>query len=581
MRFCLTFLFCLCISFKGIYAEPVQSNIDLEIEQIKKSIYQSKHRLHDLENTKKIAQKQLSRENLLEKKTKPLFRFQEYFKESLFVKDFTRYSPSPYPNFFKYTTEDQENEIEFHFWFQGDWDSLMNINGLLVNDGQISFPILRSNSIQRLWVRRARPNIQGDIYQFINYFFNIDFGLNNFALFDAFVDINYFRLLGLQIGQQMSLVSGIENFYDNFDYLSRAFTMEMSHSEMLAPDRQFGYVFHGSFGPSGVEPYFRGLTLLGFDDFFSYQFGFLTSTPDNENPNNNFNLNTRQLMQDINVLNYDFEWRFFMNPFINQGNSFLKKLGFGLAGSMGTPQGQQNLPHLVSIAQNPIYNYESNNFYNNQAVSVDVMANGSRTRLHPQAYWGYGSFGIIGDWTETSQDLALLLDTQNYVPHHTLRQKNSASQISFIYNLTQEEFNLFHFFPNNNFHPLEKGEYGGWQVVFRLSALNLDPNVFNDTYSVTKNGQNYTYYYFVDPRTSVQKATSWSIGLNWYWNTNFRLTFEYDQSNYMGGCSTGAMNASAGTPGCLTGALDTYLTSSQVINRPDEKVFMQRVQITF
>ena len=61
--------------------------------------------------------------------------------------------------------------------------------------------------------------------------------------------------------------------FDNFDYLSRAYTMEMSNTAMLAPDREIGIVLHGSLGPYGCEPYYRGLSYLGFDDFFSYQLG--------------------------------------------------------------------------------------------------------------------------------------------------------------------------------------------------------------------------------------------------------------------------------------------------------------------
>lgn len=71
------------------------------------------------------------------------------------------------------------------------------------------------------------------------------------------------------------------------------------------------------------------------------------------------------------------------------------------------------------------------------------------------------------------------------------------------------------------------------------------------------------------------------MGLNWYWNQYLRLTFEYDQSSYLGGCSTGAMSGSDGVSGCQTGNLATYLPNSQVQNRPDEKVFMQRIQLTF
>ena len=41
------------------------------------------------------------------------------------------------------------------------------------------------------------------------------------------------------------------------------------------------------------------------------------------------------------------------------------------------------------------------------------------------------------------------------------------------------------------------------------------------------------------------------------------------------------MNASDGKQGCQLNSPDTYLSTSEVINRPDEKAFMQRIQLTF
>jgi phosphate-selective porin OprO/OprP len=554
------------------------SKIDEEIESIKKSIHDSEIKLKKITQEKIKKRKLLDRDEAIELKSHPIYPFSTYIKESWLAKDYTRYPANPYPNLFQYSTEDGNNNIQFHFWYQGDLDSLMNIHGLFVNDGTIQTPIGKSNSIQRFWNRRIRPTVQGDLYDYINYFLNIDFGQNNIALYDAFIDINYYRLLGLQIGQQMSLVSGIENYFENFSYLSRAFTMEMSHTAMLAPDRQVGAMFHGSFGPSGQEPYYQGLSLLGFDDYFSYQFGGFIGTADNSNPKTIFNPDTFALGQPLNILNYDFEARIFMNPFISYQNSFLEHLGFGVAFSAGHANNQQNLPGLLSIAQNMFYNYEDNYpFY----TIFNVIANGQRTRIHPQAVWSYGPLGIIGDWTQTTQQLGLFNRITEEYPYITTSQTNQASMLSFIYNLTKEDFNLFHFIPNNNFHPLTKGEYGGWQLVFRLSQLNLDPSVFQSKYNVTLNNKDYVFYSFIDPRTSIQKANSWSIGLNWYWNQFLRFTFEYDQSSYVGGCSTGAMDTTYGTPGCQMGNMGTYLASSQIQNRPDEKVYMTRIQLTF
>lgn len=559
------------------FSQP-STKIDEEIESIKKSIHESQIKLKHVIDEKNKKSQLLQQDELLEKNSHPLVQFPSYFKDSLLAKDYTRYPANPFPNLFKYTSEDEINHIEFHFWYQADLDSLMDMHGLFVNDGSIQSPVLKSNSIQRFWNRRIRPNVQGNLYNYINYFLNIDFGQNNIALYDAFIDINYYRLLGLQIGQQMSLLSGIENYFDNFDYLSRAYTMEMSHTAMLAPDRQIGAMFHGSFGPSGQEPYFQGLSLLGFDDFFSYQFGAFIGTADNNNPRASFETDTFTLTQTVNLLNYDFEFRVFMNPFIQYHTNFLEHLGFGIAFSAGEANDQQYLPGLFSIAQNMIYNYEDNYPY---YTVYNVIANGPRSRIHPQAVWSYGPLGIIGDWTQTSQSLALVNQITNEYPYLSTQQTNQASMLTLIYNLTKEDFNLFHFIPNHNFKPFTKDEYGGFQMVLRWSQLNLDPSVFESTYAVNINNQDYIFYNFVDPRTSIQKANSWSVGLNWYWNQFLRFTFEYDQSSYLGGCSTGAMDATDGTPGCQLGNMSTYLASSQILNRPDEKAYMTRVQITF
>ena len=568
-----------CLVFMSLFAVAgviFANQIDEDISDLKHLIKRSQNRLESMQHEKKLHAKKIQKSVKDDLDFKPALPISSQFKATYLAKDYTRYPENTYPIPFKYISADGDMQAEFHMWFQGDADSLMNINGLYVNDGRIQVPIARSNSIQRYWIRRARPNLQGDVYDYINYYFDVDFGLSNYAVYDAFVDVNYYRLLGFQFGFQMSLLSGIENYFENFGYLSRAFTQEMSHTQMLAPDRQFGFMFHGSLGPSGEEPYFRGLSLLGFDDFFSYQFGFFSGIADHEYPMNNFDVNVNLLRQDTNLLKYDFEWRIFMNPFIKEGHHVLKHLGVGVAGSNGSALNQEHLPTLVSIAQNMLYNYEFNPNYS----SYQVIANGNRNRIHPQATWSYGALGIIADWTETNQTLASSMVSTNLI-RHVIKQQNSASMISFIYNLSQEEFNLFHFFPNNNFKPLDLHSLGGFQLVFRLSQLNLDPVVFNDTFNVTQNGKDYTFYYFVDPRTSIQKANSWSIGLNWYWTQNLRFTFEYDQSSYIGGCSTGGMSATDGTPGCQIGAMDTYLSSSQVMNRPDEKVFMQRIQITF
>ena len=427
-----------------------------------------------------------------------------------------------------------------------------------------------------------RPTLEGDAYSFIQYFINMDFGQGQISLYDAFVDINYFRALGLQVGQQMSLVSGIENYFDNFDYLARAYTMEMSPTAMLAPDRQIGITLHGTFGPSGKEPYYRGLTNFGFDDMLSYQLGFYNGVPDNGQVTNYSTINTPYPFPNTNFesistnsTNKAFAGRVFVNPFIQKEGHWLQHLGFGFAGSAENPNFQLSLPDLYSIGQNPIFSYSS---YPVGPTYYAVSANGRRARLHPQALWSFGSLGILADYTQTLQTIQpiqILVIAQNINPK-TITPINRAQQIQFIYNLTQEEFNLFHLIPNHNFKVFEKGAYGAFQIVFRLSQLKMDPNNFND---YINSGDN-TYYLFADPRVSVQQANSWSLGINWFWNQFLRVSMEYDYTSFTGGCSTGGLSSPV-TPGCLTGGSNIFSSNSTVLNRPAEKIFMQRLQLTF
>lgn len=564
------------------HAKADDKSLDKEIKRLERSIDVS---------YAKLAQMQLSRQHQpIIHKPAGINNIPLAFKQAWHQKDYLRYPCNPYNKFFRLAPCGKPWDLEVHAWFQSDAEYLFNSYGLEIYDGTIDFPASGQNTVMRYWLRRVQPNIQGQLYGYINYFLNIDFGTSSNTLYDAFIDFNYYRLLGLQIGQQMSLVSGIENFFDNFNYLSRAYTMEVSSSSMLAPDRQVGLVAHGSFGPSGTEPYFTGLSMLGFDDMFSYQFGWLTDTPDNFSPKLQYDYFFQRYLNTDLWKSSAFEGRVFINPFIDKPCSLLHHLGLGFAGSIGHPINQGELPALTSVGLNPIFSYRESFFLNDENQLVNVVANGSRYRLHPQLVWSYGSFGMLADWVKSTQVLALK-GSGEVTAQYPVTQSNTAQQISLIYNLTQEEFNLFHFIPNRPFHLLEKGAIGGWQMVMRLAGLNLDPDVFNAKYNKTYSGKEFTYYYFADPRLSVQKANTWSMGLNWFWNQYLRISAEYNQTTFLGGCSTGGLYNENGNTGCMGNTIilplffptgsDVYLSSSQVVNRPTEKIFTARIQLQF
>lgn len=571
-----SYIFFVICSWSIFISEAYAISTEQNIQDIEKALKQTQSELTALiqqqaKNQREldIAKHQLAIEPKPQIPSGPQYEYRPYHFQSLWVdfteRDYLRYPSNPYPPYFMIQSADKSNSLEFHAWVQIDQDIFFNYQGLLINNGTSEEGVYTRNTIDRIWMRRIRPSIEGTVYDYFQYFINPDFGLGQPLLYDAFLDINYFRGFGFQVGQQMSLVSGIENFFSNYDYLVRSYTQEVSYPTMMAPDREFGFMIHGSLGPSGHEPYYRGLSLMGFDDFFSYQFAIMSEIADNTEPGFNPLLSTNPTTQSSAIANKNYEGRIFINPFIAMEKSFLQHLGLGIAASMASPTNNSNLPNLVSIGQNPIVSFNDT-----------VTANGANSRLHPQGVWYFGPLGILADWTKSMQTL---IDgtTQNYLYPGSIKDTNTAGQVQFIYNLTQEDFNLFHLEPNHPFKPFVKDAYGAWQLVFRLTNMNIDNSLFSESYT---SGQSLVYVY-ADPRESVESASTWSIGLNWFWTSHLRVTTEYDQTQFVGGCSTGALNSPV-TPGCLT-APSSYRTAlnSQVVNRPAEKVIMQRFQITF
>ncbi|HEY0555525.1 MAG TPA: porin, partial [Thermoanaerobaculia bacterium] len=78
------------------------------------------------------------------------------------------------------------------------------------------------------------------------------------------------------------------------------------------------------------------------------------------------------------------------------------------------------------------------------------------------------------------------------------------------------------------------------EFAARYSGLKLDDATFPTFASIT---------------SSARSAKAWAVGLNWYFNRNLRLLFDYEDTKFEGGAATG--------------------------DREDEKIFFSRFQIAF
>jgi phosphate-selective porin OprO and OprP len=480
-------------------------------------------------------------------------------KANFWERDYERFLPLPEAKF-QLVAPNQVSKLRFRFLGKYDNNIIMDTRGLSIVDGISAVPIPDRNVVNRSWIFNLRPQLELIFNPDVTMFINPDFGRSQARIFDAFVDVHRYRLLGARVGKQLSLVAGFENT------ASAAIvpTMYGSYTTFLAPNREMGMAAYGSFGPSEPANYNITSSYYGLTDLFAYQLGIFNGNPDNTNPGLN---PTNVVGASAEIATIDpkaFEARVFTNPFINLQVPLLKLFGLGASASTETVNNQGSLPTILTVGYNPAFSYLGN-----------VNANGKRARIHPFLFWRYNQVALIMDYTQTLQYLTPgpIETNTNHIP---LRQMNKANQIQFLYNLTGERVSLYEMAPNRDLNFNEKGAYGALQLVLRVTGMHLDSSVFNDK-SVSNNIVTYVY---ADPRLSVSQANSWSVGLNWYWNRNIRFSTEYEQTTFIGGCSTGAMNAPT-SPGCVTGFLFGRGVDSSVINRPHEKMFSQRFQVFF
>lgn len=457
-----------------------------------------------------------------------------------------------------------DNRLSFNGVIQADQDVFMQTRGVTINNGISSEPVINGNNVDRIWLRRIRPALSGTILKYTDFLITPDFGQGQLRLFDAFVDVHYLDWLSFNAGKEISLLAGLDNIKEP----STMYTMEPGYPTMMAPNREIGFMFHGALNAFRKQPSDEGWWYNYFTSgMINYQIGIFSGTADNSNPGLNPVTATAFSTETATFENKALEIRIFTNPFQGSDRTYLEGLGLGIAMGFDNPDNEIKIPALFSVGQDPIFIY-------NQTITI----NGARQRIHPQAYWFYGPLGVIGDWAQTKETMVSgPVPSAAGVINRYSTQNNQASQVMVVYNVTGERNDfLVKIKPNHPFDPMGEGTWGALQLVGRWTNLQMDGNVFNANTTIGDQ----TIYSFADPRLSVRQANTWSLGFNWFWNRNLRMTTEYDQTSFLGGCSTGGMSAAA-YPGCLTSGTAATASTSEVRNRQSEKVIMQRIQLLY
>ncbi len=184
-------------------------------------------------------------------------------------------------------------------------------------------------------------------------------------------------------------------------------------------------------------------------------------------------------------------------------------------------------------------------FFAYNPVVGPVVGDGQHWRLSPQGFYNYGPFGVLGEYGISDQGVL-----NSFTLNHT-RLRNTAWEVTGQWVLTGEPASLNGIVPD---HPFDlAGGWGAWQLVGRLSGIDIDPMAF----------QGYS-----DPTLSAGSADSWSLGLNWWLNRNVRFMISFSQTHFHGG---GQVN-----PNNLLSIVPPATVSHQ-----DENVWFSRIQLAF
>jgi len=352
-------------------------------------------------------------------------------------------------------------------------------------------------SIDTFLLRRARLIVDGKLGKYFEARIAPDFGGGKSELQDGYLDFKPDTVFNVRFGRT-KVPLGIERLQSSTD----TFLNETALSTALTPNYDTGIQFYGSLA-KGLLDYALGV----------YNGGPDGATVDSDN-------------------NDEKDWvgRLYLSPFKNNGPTTLKGLSVGIAGTIGDHQGSDSSPSLPTYrtsGQQAYFSYKTST--NRSAIA---FADGEQTRMAPQFYYTIKSFGLLGEYIISEQDVA------NGTSSDSL--ENTGWQLTASQVLTGESPSLKGIKPLRSFDP-SKGAWGAVELVARYSSLEIDANAFDAGYA--------------DRKKSASAADAVGVGINWYVTRNAKLALQYEQTAFTDGASDG--------------------------DRDDEQVVIARAQLAF
>ena len=320
-------------------------------------------------------------------------------------------------------------------------------------------------------LRRVRPILQGTVAKHFDFNVTPDFGGGTAVIQDAYLDVRYSPVARVRLGK-FKVPLGLERLQS-----ATAITFaERSFPSALVSVRDVGAQLSGDLD-GGLVSYALGV------------FGGAA-------------LDGASADLDTND-GKDVAARVFVSPFRN-GETALKGLGFGVAGSIGDQQGA--LPAYRSGGQLTIATYV-----------IGAVADGRRTRFVPQLSLYSGPFGVVGEYAGSDAFVKSASGQRTEV-------KVRAWQSTVSWTLTGEAASFTALRPREAFDP-GQGRWGAFELGARVNGFEIEEDAFAAG--------------LFDPARSVRKAFAWGAVLNWHLNRHVKEVVSFERTTFTGGAANG------------------------------------------
>jgi phosphate-selective porin OprO/OprP len=372
--------------------------------------------------------------------------------------------------------------------------NVVKLRGVLHFDGRRFLDDVTPATADTFLLRRVRPTLEGTLDGIFDFRFTPDFAGGRTIILDAFVAARLAPWATLTAGK-FKVPVGLERLSSAGDLRF----IERGLPTSLLPNRDLGVQLGGDLAGGAINysiGYFNGVTDGGSSD----------ASSDIESDTSG-----------------DWAARIFFTPFESSDLRALRGLGFGIAGTYVDSTGSTAttlLPSYRTPGQQTFFSYRGTS-----AESSGTYADGERLRVAPQAYYTNGTFRVLAEYAQLSQDVT------RATPSSGTRSESldhSAWQVQLAWFATGEEQSFRGFKPNTVFSPKD-GTWGAWELVARYHELDIDDDAFVGGADS-----------FANPDTAASKASAWGVGVNWYLNQNYKFSLNYDVTSFDGGAAAGA-----------------------------------------